>query len=568
MAIIEFETGQTVEFDGTPSQQDIEEVAKKLNIQKESKPLSLVEKGFPFLGLARKSLEAKERQIASGEVGLKGPGKILPTMFTGQTPKRGERTFLGNIFERPGAASRSAIRAQPALAATGPLAGIVGLTGIAGRKAKEASRQGALFPEEVETFQQEAIRKSQIAPRADINVLLGTLPSAMGLATDILTNPGDVVTILAGKTPVGKGVTLEQKIAGTRLGQNVNTFLNKERTLTKSAKTAKESFRLRKVVDEPFEKAIKPSTVGRDTAGKRAKFKEDVRESVQAIIDNKKNLLLEDANGNFVKKLPESIDEASQAISQTKKELFNTWDTLQKQAGGKGIKVKLNRVVEELDNVINNEAIKLSDPDVVVFAQALKDRFFKAGEITPKVADQIIASFNAKLKAFNRNPNLADVSKHTVNNGVVVKLRQSLDETVSNAVGKKFQPLKTKYGALSSIEKDVGKAAAREAKSVSGKMSAFMDAFSIGDMARGVVSLRPGLVAKGSAQLALKALFFRRMNPDKAVASLFKNANRLINPQPVFPSFVRDAFRGANLPQAGEVFPTIPGSIRSLTEGQ
>ena len=43
------------------------------------------------------------------QVGLTGVGKFLPTFISGQTPARGERTLLGNIFERPGAVSREAM---------------------------------------------------------------------------------------------------------------------------------------------------------------------------------------------------------------------------------------------------------------------------------------------------------------------------------------------------------------------------------------------------------------------------------------------------------------------------
>ena len=91
MSKIQFETGQTVEFEGNPTQQDVEEVAKQLNIQvQQPKQKSFLRKAGEFLGEATGVLGVGE--------GFREAGKIAKAGLTGQpipAPSISPRRFAG-----------------------------------------------------------------------------------------------------------------------------------------------------------------------------------------------------------------------------------------------------------------------------------------------------------------------------------------------------------------------------------------------------------------------------------------------------------------------------------------
>jgi len=108
---------------------------------------------------------------------------LAPSFTTGYEEKPGERTLLGDVFERPGAAVRSTIRG-------------------------EGYMKGALRPEEVPTFQEEAkkitpklpfmnITKNIPLPGTIPTLTVGKMPEAFGQLADIITNPADVLLMVS-----------------------------------------------------------------------------------------------------------------------------------------------------------------------------------------------------------------------------------------------------------------------------------------------------------------------------------------------------------------------------------
>lgn len=125
---------------------------------------------------------------------------------------RGERSAIGNIFERPGAAVRSAI--------------------LGGFKPGSYAK-GANVPEEVPMFQDVLLDKYYKAPDFAGKEALGYGVSALGMAGDIATSPADLATILAPKVPGAARVA--KMIGGTKPAKAIGQFMTKERHLTKTA---------------------------------------------------------------------------------------------------------------------------------------------------------------------------------------------------------------------------------------------------------------------------------------------------------------------------------------------
>ena len=134
--------------------------------------------------------------------------------FFGEKPplERGERSLIGNVFERPGAAVRSGI-----------IGAVENKSGNRLQSALEGYRQGANIPEEVERFQEMALDKyyRDRDPNRATTKAGGLGVSTAGLAADIVTNPADMLLMIAGKTPMGGGSTLGSKIGASKLGQVV-----------------------------------------------------------------------------------------------------------------------------------------------------------------------------------------------------------------------------------------------------------------------------------------------------------------------------------------------------------
>ena len=166
----------------------------------------------------------------------------------GSVPKEryesGERNWMGNIAERPGAMAREAIRENPISALAGPLAGL---------SDSERARRAAINPSLSPTFQQESIDKftppggfipttgkgmgGKLAMGA--NTILNAAVGAPGAVADVVTDPFQTLVAL-----VTGGAF--KAVAPTKAGQAVERFAKlplKEtlpgRIITKGVKATK-----------------------------------------------------------------------------------------------------------------------------------------------------------------------------------------------------------------------------------------------------------------------------------------------------------------------------------------
>lgn len=120
------------------------------------------------------------------------------------------QNVLGQLFNVPGAAIRSSLEGKGYM-------------------------QGATQPDQAPDFQKQLIDAAQNAGGASqsvgVNFLKGFIPSAVGLAGNIATNPADVLGMLVGKTPVGSGKNLGEVVAASKPGQAISKVANADITL-------------------------------------------------------------------------------------------------------------------------------------------------------------------------------------------------------------------------------------------------------------------------------------------------------------------------------------------------
>jgi hypothetical protein len=319
---------------------------------------------------------------------------------------------------------------------------------------------------------------------------------------------GDAIAKIA--RPVTRGTDTSLSKIGLEVGDLA------KRLTTKSEK------QIESTIVNRFEKGVKPTLPSRANPRAVADYRDDIVQAVKTINENKPNLSLSDEVGEKIAgQNPKTLQQLSEAIEQTKKSIFTKYDDLATQAGEAGLKVDLKPIADELDGVIQNRALEITSPSSIKYAEELKDRLIKNGRLDAKTTQDVIQNYNKSLEAFYRNPNYDTASKAAIDAMIANRMRQALDEGINGLTGAQYGALKQQYGALKTVERDVIKAALRDARRNTKGLIDFTDVLSGGDVVNGLLTLNPGLIAKGATQKAI-ATFYKYLNdPNRAIEKMF-----------------------------------------------
>ena len=284
-----------------------------------------------------------------------------------------------------------------------------------------------------------------------------------------------------------------------------------------------------------YKAGVKPLINAKTTPSLAAKYDEKVVNAVKTIKDNKAGLVFTDeAGAPITGQSPKTLQQFSDAVEQTKKTVFSQYDDLAKKAGEAGVRVEVAPIGTELDTVINNKALALTNPKAIKYAQELQDRLANTGALDATTAQEVIQNYNKSLEAFYRNPSYDNASQAAIDSLVANKMRETLDTGISGMTGTQYSALKAQYGALKAIEKDVIKAAIRDARKNTKGLIDMTDVFSGGQVVNGILSMNPGMIASGATQKGIAAFYKYLNNPNRAINALFKEADKL--PSPIAPS--------------------------------
>lgn len=277
-----------------------------------------------------------------------------------------------------------------------------------------------------------------------------------------------------------------------------------------------------------YDKGVKPLLGSKTTPAKLNAYKDDVITAVKTIKENKDNLSYNDTTGDVIKgQTPRTLQEFSDAVEQTKKSVFSEYDALAKQAGEAGVSIPLKPIATELNTVINNKALQLTNPKAVAYAKDVQARYSKTGKLDATTAQEVIQNYNKSLEAFYRNPSYDTASQAAIDAMIANNMRHALDSGITKLTGTQYQALKSKYGALKSVERDVIKATLRDARKNTKGLIDFTDIFSGGQVVNGILALNPATIAQGLTAKAI-AEFYKYLNdPNRAIDKMFKAAENL-----------------------------------------
>lgn len=274
-------------------------------------------------------------------------------------------------------------------------------------------------------------------------------------------------------------------------------------------------------------KSIKPTVAWKQSATDLAKFQENVVKSVDTIIQNKDNLKFTDKLWQVIEwKTPESLKQFSESIWQTKNSIFQQYNNLAKEAW-KTVDVPLDNIVNELDIIINNQLLDISAPWLRKYAENMKKTVWKINRLWVEQSQQLLQQLNNKLKIFYKNPNPNDIWKNMVDVLISNNLRQWLDDSILKALwDNQYSNLKSKYGELVSIEKEVAKRALIEARRNNKSLLDFTDIFSAWDVMLWLAWWQFWLVAKWLMQKWMKQYYKYLDNPNNNIKKLFQKVEK------------------------------------------
>jgi len=286
--------------------------------------------------------------------------------------------------------------------------------------------------------------------------------------------------------------------------------------------------KLGQVVQKGIAKAIRPSVRLQRTAAQMQIYYDRAKQAVLAIIANKNSLKLKDAEGNIVSGLPKTLSQFSEAIAQTKQDIFRQYNELTKAAGKEGLAINLKPIVEELKVITENKALQDQGSVAVDHAKNMIKKLTERQTYTASEAQEAIAILNNKLNVYYRTPEYKEAGKAYVDAMIANNLRRSLDEGIASLTGAEYQELKNLYGALTHIERDVTRRAVVDArKNIKGLID-FSDMFTGYEVLAGLFRAEPSRMAAGLGARIVKARIKFINDPNRIVKNLFQDAENII----------------------------------------
>jgi hypothetical protein len=282
-----------------------------------------------------------------------------------------------------------------------------------------------------------------------------------------------------------------------------------------------------------YRSTIKPQRLIAGSEGQLASQDSRIMTAVDNIIANRQSLQLTDASGNVVRgALPRSLRQFSEAVDQTKTQIFKQYDAMSRAAGDLGVQVNLAPVIQQLRAVAKTPEVVDLHPNLATEAERLAQNFEARGFYTPSAAQDVIQNLNKTLQGFYRNPTHDTVSRASLLAPVATTLRGELDKAIESAQGPGYQALRQQYQAIRSVEKDVASAVQREANKIPGGLAGtFADLAASEEAIRGVLTLNPALLLRAGGVKAAKQAVKYINDPNRAIERLFtRRASSLAPP--------------------------------------
>lgn len=383
----------------------------------------------------------------------------------------------------------------------------------------------------------------------------GSAAPVKTMAKDMVTGIGDTLFLNGADAALDKWVK-DPAMAAVDLGMVYGVAKGVKSGVKSILPKEDVNVKVDKAIEKKYPYAFAMKTKGIRNNADYVKRLDNAKGAIKTIVEMKGagELSITTPEGTRVNKLPETRQEASEAIYQAQGKIFEEYNAMQQAAGQKGVTVTLEPLVKELDTISQNPVLNDLKPDVAGYARQRAEALSARGEYTPADAQNAIKIANESYDAFLKNPSLDTAGKATVDALTANILRRELDNVISSVEGEGYGALKKKYGQLSAIRDDIVKSAAVDARRSPIGLLDFTDMFSAGEAISGLISLNPAMMAKGGTMFAIKRMYKHLKDPNTAVKSMFEATDKYYK-RPVKPFVMPEA----NLPGEQKLLPPGQG---------
>lgn len=305
-------------------------------------------------------------------------------------------------------------------------------------------------------------------------------------------------------------------------------LLGLKKTLSKTPSLPLE---LEAAVKKGVNKAIRPTVVGKQTRSQISRYYDNAVTAVKEIIRNKDKIDIVDEYGNKKAGLPENLDQFSQAIDQTKKVLFDEYDSLSKTADASGVQIDLKKTSNELNTVLSNKTLKDFSPETIQYAKNRMKALSGRKKYSASDTQEAIKFLNQTLEKFYKDPSPALKGQAMVDSLIANNLRKQLDTAIENATGVEYQPLKSKYGAIKILEKEMNHRAIVDARKNTKGIIDFSDIFSGSQAVAALLKKEPITMATSAAAKGVSHYYKMLNDPNKHVKTMFSEVEKLSYPK-------------------------------------
>ncbi len=298
-------------------------------------------------------------------------------------------------------------------------------------------------------------------------------------------------------------------------------------------------------VQEAIDKALKPSFSKVSTPNIKNRFYSQAIKAFEVI--NKYKPTFVDENGDNVSRNPRTLSELFQAVGQAKSKIFNLYDDIAQKSGETGAKFNAQPTIEKMQKIVNNKSYS---PEVRNYVESQIPAIYELHGESPNIIQNRLKEYNNNLNAFYDGR--ISKAKAEVDASIANSLRTDLDQLISNTNSQPYQALKNEYGALSDIEKEVGRQNAIQARKASKGLLSFTDIFTGGDITAGILTMNPPRIVKGVVGKSIEAIYKRLNNPDTYIKNAFDLLDKI---PPEFAPLVESAMK--LLPAPSENMPNV-----------
>jgi len=307
---------------------------------------------------------------------------------------------------------------------------------------------------------------------------------------------------------------------------------------------------LKNKVKAGMNKGVKPTVIGKPSLKKLESFYEKSTDAVKTIAKNRTAINLVDDVGEAIP-MPRNSIEFAQAIDKTKKLIYKKYHDKALAAGDAGANFDVRPIINDIDKFVSGKDFKKRPPKAREYALKLKDELSELAGESPEVIEERIADLNKSLGPYYMGRDKS--AEAAIDAAIAIRMRNQLDKQITELAGEGYQQLKNEYGALLNIENEVAKRALVNARKQNKSLLDYTDIFSGGDIAAGVLTMNPALVAKGAAQRGIKEVFKALNDPDRAIKQMFeyayKNVDEVVEQAPA-PSYMKDLTRTIEYPES------------------